>query len=108
MDFDLVPEKCWKLLVQWYGLVQPAPRYPPEAASNKEVEITEKLNIALESDPGSQLGEIRRFVIQEGCYIKYLKIEIYYLELSVYKYPDTRISQKLKMSKSNTLGKLFH
>ena len=103
VDFDLVPEHGWRLLVRWYGL-HSFKDSSTEEDMNEEEKRVSALNNALEADPGASLGEIRRLVIEEGCYIKFLKIEIYYLELNTYKYPDNKFSLRLKMSKSNTIG----
>ena len=91
----------------WYGILPQSPKALNISTDTTPDEVetrVEKLNAEVEADPDSPHGEVRRFVIEEGCYIKFNKIEVYYLELSVYKYPDHRFSKKLKMSKSNTIG----
>jgi hypothetical protein len=77
VDFELMPEEAWNLLVAWYGLSAPK-------------------------------SAISRSVIENGCYVKYLKVEVYLLELNLYKYPCKfeKDCVRKRFSKSRTLENL--
>ena len=75
LDYSLVPEEVWTLLVARFGLSQPACGH----------------------------NTIRRKVVEQGMFVKHCKVEVYFIEFQLAENSRLEDTRKKKFSKSDTL-----
>ena len=74
LDYSLVPEEVWTLLVARFGLSEPVSQQP-----------------------------IRRKVVEQGMFVKHCKVEVYFIEFQLAENSRLEETRKKKFSKSDTL-----
>ena len=74
LDYSLVPEEVWTLLVARFGLSEPVSQQP-----------------------------IRRKVVEQGMFVKHCKVEVYFIQFQLAENSRLEETRKKKFSKSDTL-----
>merc|ERR1719283_358394 len=79
MDYVLVPEEAWDMLVAEFGL-------------QDNVEGTS--------------SAVKRKVVEHGMFVKQFKVEVYYIEFQLAENSNLDLTKKKKFSKSDTLQQI--
>merc|ERR1719283_563735 len=79
MDYVLVPEEAWEILVGEFGI---------------------------EKNMGDISTAVRRKVVEHGMFVKQFKVEVYYIEFQLAENSNLDLTKKKKFSKSDTLEQI--